>query len=358
MVTGSFDEAILRKIISREAAYIGMLGSRRKVATIINNLKKDGFTKGKLDTLFAPIGLDLGTESCEEIAISIISEIMMIHSGKSGLQMKRKKEGTIVVRGGGDLATGTIHRLHNSGFQIVVLEIDTPTVIRRTVTFAQAIYDGVTTVEGVTARCVDTTADIQNAFRNGEIPVIIDKEGKTIPEINPIAVIDAIIAKKNTGTTMDMAPVVIGLGPGFTAGKDVNVVIETQRGHSLGSVIYTGSAAENTNIPGNIAGYTKERLIRAQGNGTVQPLKEIGDHVKKGEIVAKVGEQKIQASIDGVIRGMINQGLIVTEGFKIGDIDPRGEAAFCHTISDKARSIAGGVLEALLQLSKSNQKLI
>jgi xanthine dehydrogenase accessory factor len=356
MVTGSFDEIILRKIISSEAAYIGMLGSRRKVATIINNLKKDDFPKSKLDALYAPIGLDLGTESCEEIAISIISEIMMIHSGKSGTQMKRKKEGVIVVRGGGDLATGTIYRLHQSGFQVVVLEIEAPTVIRTTVSFAQAVYSGMTTVEGVTARRVASLADIQNAFRNGEIPIVIDKNGGKIPELSPIAVIDAIIAKKNLGTTKDMAPIVIGLGPGFEAGKDVDAVVETQRGHYLGSVIYSGFAAENTNIPGNIGGFTEERLIRSNSHGTVYPLKEIGDHVEKGEIVTKVGNQEVQASISGVIRGMINQGLEVAEGFKIGDIDPRNEKVYCHTISDKARSIAGGVLEAFLRLSNKNQK--
>lgn len=260
------------------------------------------------------------------------------------------KENLVIVRGGGDIATGTIVRLYNSGFKVAILEIEKPTVIRRTVAFAQGVYSGETEVEGIRARRVEAPEEALEVISQGEIPIIIDKDAASIDVLEPEIVIDAILAKRNFGTHMDMAPIVIGLGPGFEAGKDVHAVIETNRGHNLGRVIYSGPAEANTGIPGNIGGFTKERVIWSPASGRVKNIKEIGDMVKKGEIIGYVNDTEVLAPLDGVIRGLIIEGIEVTKGFKIGDVDPRGRREYCFTISDKARAIGGGVLEGILHL--------
>lgn len=256
----------------------------------------------------------------------------------------------VVVRGGGDLATGVIHRLVESGFPVVVLETKEPTVIRRTVAFAEAIYTGTTVVEGIRAEKVNHVDDVWNRLMNKVIPILVDPEGKSLSELKPHVVIDAILAKRNFGTSIGMAPIVIGLGPGFCAGEDVHAVIETNRGHHLGRVYYEGTAEPNTGVPGDIGGYTLERILRSPAEGIVKKVKDIATVVKSGEIVAYVGDKPVHASIDGVLRGMIQEGLWVEKGFKIGDIDPRCKIEHCYSISDKARSIGGGVLEAILHL--------
>ncbi|WP_330666410.1 selenium-dependent molybdenum cofactor biosynthesis protein YqeB [Vallitalea sp.] len=258
--------------------------------------------------------------------------------------------GLVVVRGGGDIASGTIHRLTKCGFRVVVLEIDKPTVIRRTVSFANALFDNEITIENIKAVRADDVNDIKKYLNNNIIPILVDEYGKSIYQLKPDIVIDAILAKKNMGTNMEMAPIVIGLGPGFTAGKDVHAVIETNRGHDLGKVIYSGKPQKNTGIPGNIEGYTHERVIRSSHEGNVSATAKIGDTVNKGDCIGYVNEFPILAPIDGVIRGLIKSGLHVTENFKIGDVDPRGKIDYCFTISDKARAVAGGVLEAILTL--------
>lgn len=256
----------------------------------------------------------------------------------------------VMIKGAGDLASGVAHRLANCGFPLVMLEIAQPTVIRRTISFAEAIYQQTHTVEGVTAKVAGSLTEVHNILQGGEIAVLIDPQWQSIQTLRPTVVIDAILAKKNLGTALSDASIVIGLGPGFVAGQDVHAVIETNRGHYLGSVIYSGAAQPNTGIPGEIGGYSSERVLRAPSAGIFQSHKGIGDLVQMDEVVASINNRPVSAPLSGVIRGMLHDGLFVKEGFKIGDIDPRDVQAHCFSISDKARSIGGGVLEALIHL--------
>nr|WP_308669072.1 selenium-dependent molybdenum cofactor biosynthesis protein YqeB [uncultured Agathobacter sp.] len=306
----------------------------------------------------------------------------------------------IICRGAGDLATGIIHRLHRAGHRVIALETDYPAAIRRQVSFCEAVYDGSAAVEGVTARLVPalnnteiaTEADaetdaeigtetysgindtpaahiasekwdssaIEAVLEAGEIPLLIDPKGESIELLKPDVVVDAIIAKKNLGTTINIAPLVIGVGPGFTAGQDVHLVIESMRGHNLARIITDGMAQPNTGVPGNIAGFTSERVIHAPAAGYIHDVRKIGDIVQKGDEIARIYPDKesydnalseyvpVNATITGIIRGLIREGYYFKKGFKIADIDPReSELTNCFTISDKARSIAGSVLEAV-----------
>ena len=306
----------------------------------------------------------------------------------------------IICRGAGDLATGIIHRLHRAGHRVIALETDYPAAIRRQVSFCEAVYDGSAAVEGVTARLVpaltdaetyteidaeidaeidtetysginDTPAahiasekwsrsDIEAVLEAGEVTLLIDPKGESIALLKPDVVIDAIIAKRNLGTTIDMAPLVIGVGPGFTAGQDVHLVIESMRGHNLARIITDGMAQPNTGVPGNIAGFTSERVIHAPAAGYIHDVRKIGDIVQKGDEIARIYPDKgsydnelseyvsVNATITGIIRGLIREEYHFKKGFKIADIDPReSELTNCFTISDKARSIAGSVLEAV-----------
>lgn len=257
----------------------------------------------------------------------------------------------VIVRGGGDLATGTIHRLHRCGFPVLVLETAAPSAIRRTVAFCEAVYTGAQTVEGVTCRRVDAPDQALALLRAGGLPLLVDPRGAAIGALKPLAVVDAILAKRNLGTARTMAPLTIGLGPGFTAGQDVDAVIETMRGHDLGRVLLHGAAQPNTGVPGLIAGYGAERVIHSPAAGPLRPVRHIGDTVCRGETIAFVGETPVPATLTGLLRGLIREGYPVTEGLKIADIDPRvSEYENCFKISDKARCIAGGVVEALLAL--------
>ena len=260
----------------------------------------------------------------------------------------------ILVRGGGDLATGVIHKLHQSGYQVLILECDRPSAIRRHVAFCEAVYDGTAEVEGVVCRRItenDIRTQCRKCWAQGEIPLLIDTHGKHIRELEPEAVIDAILAKKNLGTTRDMAPLTIALGPGFTAGQDVDVVVETKRGHRLGRIIREGSAIPDTGIPGIIGGYGKERVIHAGTAGIFMDLRKIGDIVEAGETIAQIRTAdgamiSVTTQITGILRGLLRSSYPVTPGFKVADIDPRKEElSDCFLISDKARCIAGSVLE-------------
>lgn len=306
----------------------------------------------------------------------------------------------IICRGAGDLATGIIHRLHRAGHRVIALETDYPAAIRRQVSFCEAVYDGSAAVEGVTARLIPALNDAKNdteiateadaetdaetyswindtpaahiasekwsrsaieaVLEAGEVPLLIDPKGESIALLKPDVVVDAIIAKKNLGTTIDMAPLVIGVGPGFTAGNDVHLVIESMRGHNLARIITDGMAQPNTGVPGNIAGFTSERVIHAPAAGYIHDVRKIGDIVQKGDEIARIYPDKgsydnalseyvpVNATITGIIRGLIREGYYFKKGFKIADIDPReSELTNCFTISDKARSIAGSVLEAV-----------
>lgn len=260
----------------------------------------------------------------------------------------------ILIKGAGDLATGIAYRLKKSGFDIVMTEIDKPTTVRRTVAFSQAVFDNEIVIEGIKGVKVNNINEIYKEINQGNIPIIIDEKAEIIKELRPDVVVDAIIAKKNLGTSIDDAPIVIGVGPGFEAKVDCHLVVETKRGHYLGKVIEEGSAIPNTGVPGNIGGYTKERIIRASSNGKIKPVVSIGDFVKKGDIVAYVDGVEVLAQIDGIVRGMLQEGIEVFKGMKSGDIDPRCEKDHCFTISDKARSIGGAVLEAIMYMKNNN----
>lgn len=263
---------------------------------------------------------------------------------------KRLQEELIIVRGGGDLATGTIHCLVRAGFRVLVLESERPAAIRRQVSLCEAIYDGRKEVEGVTAVRIHALEQMEAVWQRGEIPLLADPEAASVQLLSPDVVVDAILAKKNMGTSRDMAPLTIALGPGYVAGEDVDAVIETMRGHNLGRIITKGSALPNTGVPGNIGGYTAERVLHAGKTGVLWSIRQIGDLVEQGEPIAVIQTEEedtvVEASISGLLRGLIRDGYPVKKGFKIADIDPRkGEYANCFTISDKARCIAGSVLE-------------
>lgn len=266
--------------------------------------------------------------------------------------MKNKIDNIVIVRGGGDLATGVIHKLHKSKINVLILETEKPTAIRRTVSFCNAVFEGSMEVEGVKCELAKDLDSIYQIFERGNIPLMIDEKCEILEDIKPIALIDAIIAKKNLGTKIDMAPVTIALGPGFEAGKDVLAVIETKRGHDLGRILYSKSAAENTGIPGEIKGHSKDRVIHANETGIINNISQIGDYVKKDQVIATIGDKNVYATIEGVLRGIIHDDMYVKHGLKIADIDPRKEEVEnCYKISDKARCIAGGVLEALINIS-------
>ncbi|MDC7231828.1 MAG: selenium-dependent molybdenum cofactor biosynthesis protein YqeB [Spirochaetales bacterium] len=359
IATHNHDDTALSAALKTDCSYIGMLGSKRKVKLFLKKMEDLGFKGKDLNRVHSPVGLDLGAETPEEIAVSILAEIMMIRNRKTGgsLSLGRDSEKPVhtaplvIVRGAGDIATGVINRLTNSGFRVAALETENPTVIRRTIAFAEVLRAGQVEVEGISAVKAETEEDIKAAWTRGQIPVIPDPEGLWIETLKPHAVVDAILAKKNLGTDRSMAPVVIGLGPGFTAGEDVHAVVETNRGHSLGQLILDGRAMKNTGIPGTIAGYSAERVIHAPAAGTIRVLKDIGSLVKKGELLATIGTTEILSPLEGVVRGMIAPGTPVGKGLKIADVDPRGDAAYCRIVSDKARAIGGGVLEGILRLS-------
>ena len=275
-----------------------------------------------------------------------------------------KKKDLIVVRGAGDLATGTIHRLKKAGFRLLVLEAEHPAAIRRQVALSEAVYAGSARVEDVEAVRMDVDLaekknrkelleqEMERIWKKDGVPVLVDPAGLSIAALRPAVVVDAILAKKNLVTTKEMAPLVIALGPGFTAGEDVDVVIETKRGHNLGRVIRSGSAVPNTGIPGIIGGYGKERVMHAQAEGILRNAASIGDIVEARAVIAEIetenGTVPVEASLSGLLRGLIRDGYPVTKGFKIADIDPRKEELQnCFTISDKARCIAGSVLEVI-----------
>ncbi len=333
VVTVHGGDEILSDLDFSRAFYVGMITSRTR---IIPDKR-----------IAAPIGLDIAAETPEEIAIAVTAEIMQAYGKTSGMTLSERRHRLVIVRGAGDLATGTIIKLWRAGYDVLALETAQPTQIRRSVSFAEAVYEGSMTVDGVRAVLIHTPEEAFHAFDENAVPVLVDPEGLSIACLKPGVVVDAIIAKKNLGTNRDMAPLVIALGPGFTAGVDADAVIETKRGHRLGRIIREGIAIPNTGEPGNIGGYTTERVIRSGSAGVFRGVCTFGDIVKKGDVIAYVDAVPLTATIDGMIRGMLHSGLYVTEGFKVADIDPRGSAADCTTPSDKAYAIAGGVLECV-----------
>jgi xanthine dehydrogenase accessory factor len=264
----------------------------------------------------------------------------------------------VVVRGAGDLATGCILRLVRSGFRVAALESARPSSIRRTVCLSEAVYQGRAEVEGVAAVRVAGAAEARELLAHagpaGPVPVLVDPQCESLVALAPTALVDAIIAKRNLGTRIGMAPVVVALGPGFEAGVDADAVIETNRGHDLGRVLLDGRAEPDTGAPGLIAGMGRERVLHAPAAGVAENLRRIGDTVRAGEPVLRIagpdGVAVLEAPIDGTLRGLIRTGFPVHAGMKVGDVDPRGRRDHCFSVSDKARAIAGGVLEAVLML--------
>lgn len=263
----------------------------------------------------------------------------------------------ICIKGAGEMASGVAVRLYNANVKhILMLETEKPLAVRRKVSFCEAVYLGEQKVENAPAVLVRSHSEVSTAWENEKIAVLVDPEGKAIRDESFDVVIDATMAKRNLGTRISDASLVIGLGPGLEAGRDVHAVIETQRGHDLGRLIYEGFAAENTGIPGNIGGYTKERVLRSSEEGVLQAVAEIGDHVGSGEVIATVNGFEIRTRIDGVVRGLLKHGTPVTEGMKVGDIDPRGVLSYCDTVSEKARALGGAALEAILHFYNMNSR--
>lgn len=258
----------------------------------------------------------------------------------------------VIVRGGGDLATGVVQKFYRAGIKVLVLEAPHPTAIRRTVALCEVVSNSVSRVEDMTARLIEKSHDCARIWDKGEIPVLVDPDGRSINAVKPVCVIDAILAKKNLGTSASLAPIVLALGPGFSAPKDAHAVIETMRGHTLGSLIFSGSALPDTGTPGFIANRAAERVLRAPCDGVFENMRTIGDVVNEGDAIFKVCENTVTAPFRGVLRGLIANGTQVTRGFKTADIDPRLDSD-CYTISDKARCLGGAALEGYLYFRKS-----
>jgi xanthine dehydrogenase accessory factor len=254
----------------------------------------------------------------------------------------------VLMRGGGDIASGCVYRLRRAGYPVVISEIAIPTMIRREVCYGNAVHRGEMILERFTARHM-SLADAVTSLQQGDgiIPVLTVPYEEILATLKPDIVVDAIIAKRNVGTTMGDAPLVIGCGPGFTAGEDVHVVVETMRGHTLGRCIYEGAALPNTGIPGNVGGYTVERVMHSPCDGLFTAKRHIGEEVTAGEVVGYVNDVPIKSKINGILRGILANGLMVTKGFKLADVDARCEEFHCFTISDKALAVAGGVMEAI-----------
>lgn len=260
-------------------------------------------------------------------------------------------ENLVYIRGAGDLASGIAVRLYRARQRIVMADLPIPTAVRRTVAFSEAIRLGEMTIEGIRGRYARDIAEAERILSEGDIAVLADPTKESIRTMQPAILVDAIIAKRNLGTEITDAPLVIGIGPGFTAGEDCHAVVETKRGHSLGRVLYQGSAIENTGVPGNIGGFSRERVMRAPADGTFHPTLEIGTLVHSGDICGMVDGIPMRTEIDGMVRGLLQDGVAVTKGMKSGDVDPRGEGVNFREASDKALAIGGGVLEAMLHFT-------
>ena len=325
IATNNQDREALDKLIEQPIAWLGLLASRRKVQLFLRQLREKGVAEEHIARLHAPVGYNIGAETPQEIAISVLAEILQVkNNAPGGLMMKPSHPSghqLVVIRGAGDIASGVALRLYHAGFKVIMLEVEKPTVIRCTVAFAQAVFDGEMTVEGVTARLATSSAEAMKLTERGFIPVMVDPACSLLDELKPLC-----------------------------------VVIETNRGHWLGQVIYSGCAQENTGVPGNIMGHTTRRVIRAPAAGIMRSNVKLGDLVKEGDVIAWIGEHEIKAPLTGMVRGLLNDGLAVVGGFKIGDIDPRGETADFTSVSDKARAIGGGVLEALMMLMHQGVK--
>jgi xanthine dehydrogenase accessory factor len=255
----------------------------------------------------------------------------------------------ILIKGAGEMASAVAWRLVKSHFRVVMTEVSEPLAVRRRVSFCEAVFDGTSAVEGLTGRLIDRPEQAAEVISSGEVPVLVDPELDGLGALGPDVLVEATLTKYNTGLTRDMAPLTIALGPGYDAGRDVDVVIETNRGHHLGRIIDQGPAASNTGVPGDIKGQSARRVLRAPVDGRFVTDLELGAVVRVGQEVATVAGQPVTSQLDGLLRGLIRPGSMVTDGLKVGDVDPRGDMTHLNTISDKARAVAGSVLEAVLR---------
>lgn len=351
--SGTFDQRAVAAALDGGAGYIGVVASETKAEHIFDSLLEEGYSRRELVRVRAPVGLDLGGGGPEDVALSILAEIHRDRYDATGeRETKHDLDTLVVLRGGGDLGSGVAYRLHQAGFPVLITETSRPTVVRRAVAFATAMYEDTATVQGVTARRVDDVDEALAVLDDDEIPVLEDPNATVIDALEPKIVVDAILAKgkSDTGTRRDLADVVVGLGPGFEAGEDVDAVVETDRGHELGRVIYEGRPRPYDGEPGEREGYTHERVLRAPTEGPWSPSVEIGARVEAESIVGYVDDVPVTTEIDGVGRGLIHDGITVSEGEKLGDVDPRDDVDYTK-ISDKALCLGGGVLEAALKLS-------
>ena len=351
--SGTFDQQAVAAAVDGGTGYVGLVASDRKAEHVLSSLVADGYSRADLARVRAPVGLDLGGGGPEDIALAVLAEVHRDRHGATGAsETALDLDDLVVARGGGDLGSGVVYRLHRAGYPVVVTEVPEPTVVRRAVAFGTAVYEGEVTVEGVTGRRAADVDEAVAVLADGEVPVLVDPEAAIAEELDAAVLVDAIMAKgkTDTGTRRDDADVVVGLGPGFEAGADVDAVIETDRGHELGRVFYEGTASPYDGEPGERRGYTYERVLRAPAEGRWETTVDIGDVVSAGDAVGSVDGETVTAEIDGLVRGLVHGGVEVSEGAKLGDVDPRGESVDHETISDKAFCLGGGVLEAVLHL--------
>ena len=351
--SGTFDQEAVAAALDGNAGYIGLVASKTKTDHVFESLVADGYSRRDLAQVRAPVGLDLGGGGPEDIAMSILAEISMDRYNASGRRASRLNlDDLVVVRGGGDLGSGVVYRLHKAGYPVIVTEVANPTVVRRAVAFATAMYEDEISVEGVVGQRAPDVDEALGILADDGVPVLDDPDATVAAELDAAVLVDAIMAKgrRDTGTTRDDADIVIGLGPGFEAGKDVDAVVESDRGHQLGRVFYEGTVSPYDAEPGERRGYTSERVLRAPTDGQWETTAAIGELVSPGDVVGYVSDTPVEAEIDGLVRGLVHDGVDVSEGTKLGDIDPRGESVDHTKVSDKALCLGGGVLEATLHL--------
>lgn len=353
--SSTFDQDAVAAGLDGDAGYIGLVASETKARHVFDALVEDGYDRTALVDVRAPVGLDLGGEGPGDISLSILAEISRDRYSASGTRESMfTLEDLVVVRGGGDLGSGVVSRLHRAGFPVIVTEVPEPTVVRRAVAFGTAIYEESVEVDGITGLRAGGLNEAVEILADGDVAVLEDPDATVVERLHPAVVVDAIMAKGkyDTGTRRADAPVVVGLGPGFESGEDVDAVVETDRGHELGHVFYEGSASEYDGTPGERRGFTHERVFYAPTDGTWETTVEIGEMVSAGETVGYVDGQPVETEIEGVIRGLVASGITVSNGTKLGDTDPRGDSVDPETISDKALCLGGGVLEAVLAIQE------
>lgn len=262
-----------------------------------------------------------------------------------------------LLRGGGDLATGVAARLHRAGVQVLVTEIEKPLAVRRLVALAEAVYAGQVEIEDLAGRRAEATEGVEAVWARGEIPVRVDPDADSLAHFEFDALIDARMRKRPPETGLDAAPLVVGLGPGFTADEDCHAVVETNRGHHMGRVFWQGQAESDTGVPEPVRGYDVDRVLRAPADGVLQGKVQLARTISEGDVIAQVGDTVLEAPFGGVLRGLLHDGVRVRQGMKVGDLDPRGEASYCYQISDKALAVGGGALEALLSRPRIRRRL-